>query len=98
MSLMFLGLLLGIHATEIEDRYGNGQYSESKFFEGTLDLLQGAMEDIQYAYEDLEVMEQQLATLATKKDLFKQTMDLLTDAVDRDNFINDFNHDNVEVN
>ena len=99
LSLVFLALFIGTNAAKIEDRAdmgstGNGIYTSSKFFEGTLDLLQGAVIDIQYAFEDLEVMEGRLSGLAKHKDEFDNIVGVLTDAMLKSNLQNDFNHEN----
>ena len=99
LSLVIFALLIGINATEIEDRdmgaTGNGIYTTSKFFEGTLDLLQGAVIDIEYAFQDLEVMESKLSDLASHKEEFDEVVEVLTDAMDKNNLQNDFNHENI---
>ena len=104
LSLVFLVLLIGIHGAkiddkvaEIEDRYGNGKYTESKFFEGTLDLLQGAVIDIQYAFEDLEEMEKRLQYLDSQKYLFDKSWEVLSTNLDMKTLKNDFKHENVKV-
>lgn len=104
LSLVFLVLLIGIHGAEvderlaeIEDRYGNGKYTQSKFFEGTLDLLQGAVIDIQYAFEDLEIMEKRLQYLDSQKYLFDKSWEILSTNLDKKNLKNDFKHENVKV-
>ena len=104
LSLVFLVLLIGIQGAkideklaEIEDRYGNGKYTQSKFFEGTLDLLQGAVIDIQYAFEDLEEMEKRLQYLDSQKYLFDKSWEILSTNLDKNNLKNDFEHENVEV-
>ena len=99
LSLVIFALLIGTNATEIEDRdlgeTGNGIYSTSNFFEGTLDLLQGAVIDIEYAFQDLEVMESRLSGLASHKDEFDEIVEVLTNAMDKNNLQNDFNHENI---
>ena len=104
LSLVFLVLLVGMKDAktedkfaEIEDRYGNGKYTDSKFFEGTLDLLQGAVIDIGHAFEDMQVMEERLQYLDTKKDWFEKAMEVLATNLDKKNLKNDFSHENVEV-
>ena len=104
LSLVFLVLLIGIQGAkideklaEIEDRYGNGKYTQSKFFEGTLDLLQGAVIDIQYAFEDLEEMEKRLQYLDSQKYLFDKSWEVLSTNLDMKTLKNDFKHENVKV-
>ena len=73
--------------------YGNGKYTASKFFEGTLDDIQGAIEDMLLAGEDLEVLEKKLEELVAQKGVIFKAEQILEAAVNATGYNNLWVHD-----
>merc|ERR1712080_701434 len=63
-------------------QYGNGKYTDSKFLEGKLDKIQGAVIDMMLAGEDLEVGEKVLEKLVSQKQVVFDAESLLQKATD----------------
>ena len=74
--------------------YGNGKYTDSKFFEGTLDDIQGAIEDMLLAGEDLEVLERKLEELVNQKHVIFDAEAILEAAVNATGYNDIWKHDN----
>ena len=89
--LFVFGLLMFANARP----EGNGKYSASKFFEGNLDSIQGAIEDMLLAGEDLEILEAKLEELVANKDTIFSAETLLEQAVNASAYSNLWTHTNV---
>ena len=72
-----------------------GKYSASKFFEGNLDSIQGAIEDMLLAGEDLEILEAKLEELVANKDTIFSAETLLEQAVNKSAYSNLWKHKNI---
>jgi len=69
-----------------------GQFTDSKFFEGTLDSVQGAILDMLIAGENLDIMEAKLEELVRQKQVIFDAETILEAAVDAAAYDNEFKH------
>ena len=75
---IFLVLLLTIVSTKAE-----GKFSTSRYYDGTLDEIQGALIDIASAKLDMEVMEGKLEQIVSASSAIFKTESYVEWAVDR---------------
>jgi len=88
----FIALALFSCANAAPAPEGNGKYTDSRFFEGTLDSVQGAIIDMLMAGEDLDIMEAKLEELVKQRQVIFDAETLLEAAVDASVYDNEFKH------
>ena len=88
--MKFVFALLGLAALASVDASPEGTYGDSKFFQGDLDEIQGALIDVATAGEDLSKKEDQLYNLVGLSSTIMNAETTLEAAVDKDMYNNSF--------
>jgi len=89
--MKFVFALLALGALASVDALPEGTYTDSKFFQGDLDNIQGALIDAATAGRDLSAKEDQLYNLVQMSSTIMDAETILETAVDKTAYQNSYN-------